>query len=292
MNKKQIIFLISFIVIWAIVIGAVLIVRNVSDEKNEDNDEEVTTSKRDSEDKEDETKIEEADEDKDEDKTELAEEDVEEEIKNPIATIEVEKYGTIVVELNYDQAPESVKNFIALANNGFYDGLTFHRVIDGFMIQGGDINGDGTGSATLGWVDSKIKKGSSNDTEYSIKGEFSENGVNNTLKFKRGVIGMARSDYSSLGYAEEGYNSGSSQFFIMTDTTPSLDGLYAAFGEVTEGMDVVDAIAKVKVDENDKPINVPVIKSVRVRTGGRDYGLPNVLEPFDLTSKLIEMYGE
>lgn len=290
MNKKQIIFLISFIVIWAIVIGAVLIVRNVLDENNEENDEKAAISKRDSADKEDEVETEEVDED--EDKTELVEKDVEENIKNPIATIEVEKYGTIVVELNYDQAPESVKNFIALANNGFYDGLTFHRVIDGFMIQGGDINGNGTGSATLGWIDSKIKKGSSDDTEYAIKGEFSENGVNNTLKFKRGVIGMARSDYSSLGYIEEGYNSGSSQFFIMTDTTPSLDGLYAAFGEVTEGMDVVDKIAKVKVDENDKPINVPVIKSVRVKTDGKDYGLPNVLEPFDLTSKLIEMYGE
>lgn len=132
--------------------------------------------------------------------------------------ISVKDYGTIKLELDPTYAPISVDNFLTLAESGFYDGLTFHRIIDGFMIQGGDPKGDGTGG-------SKTK----------IKGEFSANGVENPLSHKRGVISMARSN---------AYDSASSQFFIMHKDTPSLDGQYAAFGVVTEGMEVVDAIAE------------------------------------------------
>ena len=192
-------------------------------------------------------------------------------VQNPLATIEIENFGTIKVELYPNYAPETVANFIALANNGFYDGLTFHRTIPDFMIQGGDPNGDGTGNATLKDL------GQDSDEEYTITGEFIANGDNNnTLKHERGVISMARSDYSSYSasLATEGYNSASCQFFITTeDSTDSLDGLYAAFGKVTEGMDVVDKIANVEVetretqtDSNseltqDRPVNPPVITS-------------------------------
>lgn len=133
-------------------------------------------------------------------------------------TIEVEKYGTIECALNANVAPITVANFCKLANEGFYDGLTFHRVIEGFMIQGGDPNGDGTGGS---------------DT--TIKGEFSANGVENPLSHVRGTISMARSS---------AYDSASSQFFIMHKTNTSLDGQYAAFGNVTSGIEVVDAIAQ------------------------------------------------
>ena len=134
------------------------------------------------------------------------------------ATIEVEGYGTIEVALNANVAPITVSNFCHLANEGFYDGLTFHRVIEGFMIQGGDPNGDGTGGSGQ-----------------CIKGEFSANNVKNSLPHTRGTISMARS---------QTYNSASSQFFIMQKDTDSLNGNYAAFGNVTSGMDVVDAICQ------------------------------------------------
>ena len=132
--------------------------------------------------------------------------------------LEVKDYGTITLELYPNEAPITVENFLNYVEEGFYDGLIFHRVIENFMIQGGDPTGTGYG-------DSSLKK---------IKGEFSNNGVDNDLKFERGVIGMARSDDP---------NSASSQFFIMHKTTPSLDGAYAAFGKVISGMDVVDKIA-------------------------------------------------
>ena len=223
-------------------------------------------------------------------------------VQNPLATIEVENFGTIKVELYPNYAPETVANFITLANNGFYDGLTFHRTIPDFMIQGGDPNGDGTGNATLKDL------GQDSDEEYTITGEFIANGDNNnTLKHERGVISMARSDYSSYSasLATEGYNSASCQFFITTeDSTDSLDGLYAAFGKVTEGMDVVDAISNVEVetretqtDSNseltqDRPVNPPVITSIRVETYGINYGMPETREPFDINSwYMSQMYG-
>ena len=152
----------------------------------------------------------------------------------------VADYGTISLALNAGAAPITVSNFASLVNEGFYDGLTFHRVISGFMIQGGDPNGDGTGGSST-----------------TIKGEFSENGVKNPISHVRGVISMARSS---------GYDSASSQFFIMQKTTTSLDGQYAAFGNVTDGMDVVDAIcANVPVEDSNgtvAPANQPVISSI------------------------------
>ena len=223
-------------------------------------------------------------------------------VQNPIATMEIENFGTIKIELYPNYAPETVANFIALANNGFYDGLTFHRTIPDFMIQGGDPNGDGSGNATLRDL------GQDSDDEYTIKGEFIANGDNdNTLKHERGVISMARSDYSSYSssLATEGYNSASCQFFITTeDSVSSLDGLYAAFGKVTEGMDVVDKIANVEVETReeqtdsesdltqDRPLDPPVITSIRVETYGVNYGLPETRKPFDLNSwYMSQMYG-
>lgn len=235
-----------------------------------------------------------------------------ENIQNPIATIEVENFGTIKVELYPEIAPNTVKNFIALANNGYYNGKTFHRTIPEFMIQGGDKNGDGTGEVAL----SDLKEGELNE-KYSIKGEFLANGFKNTLKHEKGVISMARSDYSSLGLTEEGYNSAGAQFFIMNETNASLDGYYASFGKVTEGLDVVDKIANVEVtyredelsegeeapkDENgneiasDKPVNPPVMIKVEVETFGIDYGMPETEEPFDynafLNQYLTQYTGE
>lgn len=221
------------------------------------------------------------------------------EVKNPVATMEVENFGTIKIELYPEQAPETVSNFIALANRGFYDGLTFHRVVKDFMIQGGDKNGTGSGSAKL----SDLKDGGE-DTEYSIKGEFVSNGVNNTLKFDEGVIGMARNDYTqySSSLKEESYNSGSSQFFIMTKANTSLNGYYTAFGKVIEGMDVVHKIEEVDVKAADNssesgntevstPVETVKITSVKVDTNGVDYGLPETLTPFDYTSWMYKQYG-
>ena len=148
-------------------------------------------------------------------------------------------------ELYPEIAPQSVGNFIALANSGFYDGLIFHRVIPGFMIQGGDPKGTGIGGPG-----------------YRIKGEFAMNGVNNPLKHTYGVLSMARSMMP---------DSAGSQFFIMTSDSPHLDGQYAAFGKVLEGMDVADAIVAVKRDMRDKPLTPQVMKSIRVETFGQVY---------------------
>ncbi len=156
--------------------------------------------------------------------------------------IEVQDYGTITAELYGKTAPITVDNFVKLANEGFYDGLTFHRIIDGFMIQGGDPNGDGTGGA-----------------DENIKGEFAKNGWDNPIAHERGVLSMARSN---------AYNSASSQFFIVHDQASHLDGLYASFGRVLTGMDVVDAIcANTPVTDSNGSVakaNQPVITSVRV----------------------------
>lgn len=231
-------------------------------------------------------------------------------IPNPVATIEVQDYGTIKVELYPDQAPNTVTNFIALANRGFYNGLTFHRTIPDFMIQGGDKNGDGTGTPTLDDL-----KGNGDTSTYAIEGEMIANGYSkNTLKMERGVIAMARSDYSSISSSlvEEGYNSAGSQFFIMQEDNESLSGLYTGFGKVIEGLDVVDKIANVEVtyrsseleegeeapkdaDGNeqtaDMPINKPVITSISVETYGVDYGEPNTVEPFNYYNYLMQYYS-
>ena len=154
------------------------------------------------------------------------------------AIIEIDKFGTIKVELNKEVAPITVENFVKLADKGFYNGLTFHRVIKNFMIQGGCPKGNGTGGPG-----------------YCIKGEFAANGVNNPLKHTRGVISMARAmDPDSAG----------SQFFIMHKDAPHLDGQYAAFGKVIEGIEVVDAIASVKTNYNDMPLEKVVIKQIKI----------------------------
>ncbi len=221
------------------------------------------------------------------------------EVTNPVATMEVENFGTVKIELYPDLAPETVANFITLANRGFYDGLTFHRVVKDFMIQGGDPEGTGQGSAKI----SDLKDGGE-DTAYSIKGEFVANGINNTLKFEEGVIGMARNDYTSYSstLTEESYNSGSSQFFIMTADNTSLNGYYTAFGKVIEGMDVIHNIENVEVkaaDDSEQtgntevstPVNPVTITSIKVETNGVDYGLPETLTPFDYMSWMYKQYG-
>lgn len=169
----------------------------------------------------------------------------------PIATITMKDGGVIKLELYPKIAPESVKNFISLANSKFYDGLIFHRVISGFMIQGGCPKGNGTGGPG-----------------YNIKGEFSANGVDNSLSHERDVISMARA---------MAYDSAGSQFFICHADSQFLDGQYAAFGKVIEGMDVVDAIASVKTNSQDKPLQDQVIDSIRVDTFGVEYGEPEKL---------------
>jgi len=217
------------------------------------------------------------------------------EVKNPIATMEVEGYGTVKIELYPDMAENTVANFIRLANRGYYDGLTFHRTIPDFMIQGGDNKGDGTGSPMLSDIQDDVVE----DKEYAIPGEFLANGYElNTLMHEEGVISMARGDYSAYGLAQYGYNSAGSQFFIMTKNTPSLNGLYSPFGKVIEGMDVIHAMEKVEVvtrestEENaDKPVNPPVIKSIKVETFGVDYGMPFTMDVFDLQEWYNQYYG-
>ena len=273
-------------------------------------------------------------------------------IPNPVATIEVQDYGTIKVELYPDKAPNTVANFIRLANRGFYNGLTFHRTMPDFVIQGGAKDGDGASSPALSDIydldevlnnktlfeqildvyyngiftsgDNEItsydqvKKlmKENNDyktifenflsTDYNIPGEFIANGYDtNNIKHEKGVISMARSDYSSWGYTAEGYNSAGCQFFIMSEDSNQLDGLYSAFGKVIEGLDVVEKIADVEVyyrdtevdsdfeapkDEDgeeipsDTPKEQPVITSITVETYGVDYGTPVTTVPFDVNS--------
>ena len=177
-------------------------------------------------------------------------------MSNPIVTIEMESGAVMTGELYPELAPNTVNNFIALANSGFYDGLIFHRVIPGFMIQGGCPQGNGMGGPG-----------------YEIDGEFSANGHKNDLKHTLGVLSMARTMAP---------NSAGSQFFIMVADAPHLDGQYAAFGKVTEGMDVVDAIANTKTGPADRPVAEQKIASIRVDTQGETYPEPE---------KLADPYG-
>ena len=168
--------------------------------------------------------------------------------QNPIVTIEMENGGVMKAELYPQVAPNTVNNFISLVSKGFYDGTIFHRVIPGFMIQGGDPNGTGTGGP-----------------DYSIKGEFSQNGFKNDLLHDRGVLSMARTMAP---------NSAGSQFFVMVERAPHLDGAYAAFGKVIEGMEVADAIVSAKRNFNDRPVEDQRMKTVTVDTFGVDYPEP------------------
>lgn len=218
--------------------------------------------------------------------------------QNPIATMEIEGYGTVKIELYPEIAPNTVANFIRLANRGFYNGLTFHRTIPNFMIQGGDANGDGTGNPKLSNLQDNIQT----DEAYTIEGEFVANGYKkNTLRHEEGVISMARGDYSNYGSSlvKEGYNSAGSQFFIMTGDNSQLNGLYAAFGKVIEGIEVVHQIENVEVVTRDssasagidKPVNPPVIKSLTVDTFGVDYGMPKTRKPFDIQKWFTENFN-
>ena len=170
---------------------------------------------------------------------------------NPIVTLTMETGAVMTLELYPDVAPESVNNFISLVSSGFYDGLIFHRVIPGFMIQGGDPEGTGMGGPG-----------------YRIKGEFASNGVENILPHKRGVLSFARSMMP---------NSAGSQFFVMHQDSPHLDGDYAAFGAVIEGIEVVDAIAATETARGDKPIVDQKIQSATIDTKGIAYSAPNKL---------------
>ncbi|HJA31965.1 MAG: peptidylprolyl isomerase [Clostridiales bacterium] len=172
--------------------------------------------------------------------------------QNPIVTITMEDGGVIRAELYPEIAPESVNNFISLIRKGFYDGIIFHRVIKGFMIQGGDPEGTGCGGPG-----------------YCIRGEFASNGFPNSLKHTAGVLSMARTMIP---------DSAGSQFFIMHEDSPHLDGEYAAFGKVTEGMDVVNRIAGTRTDWSDRPLEEQKIKSMTVETFGVTYPEPNKLQ--------------
>ncbi len=168
--------------------------------------------------------------------------------KNPVVTFEMENGDVFQAELYPEIAPNTVNNFISLVKKGFYDGVIFHRVIAGFMIQGGDPQGTGIGGPG-----------------YSIKGEFTQNGFDNPLKHTPGVLSMARTMMP---------NSAGSQFFVMHKNSPHLDGAYAAFGQVTEGMDVINKIAAVRTNYTDKPVEPQVMKKVTVETFGVDYPEP------------------
>lgn len=171
--------------------------------------------------------------------------------QNPIVTFTMENGDVMKAELYPDVAPNTVNNFISLVKKGFYDGLIFHRVIAGFMIQGGDPEGSGMGGP-----------------RYSIKGEFNYNGVENNLKHSRGVLSMARAQHP---------DSAGSQFFIMHADAPHLDGQYAAFGKLVEGEDVLDSIASIDTDWSDRPRTPQVMKTVTVDTFGVDYAEPETL---------------
>lgn len=168
--------------------------------------------------------------------------------QNPVITITMDNGDVIKAELYPEIAPVSVNNFISLVKKGFYDGLTFHRVIEGFMIQGGCPLGNGTGGPG-----------------YTIRGEFSQNGFHNPLKHEAGVLSMARAMHP---------DSAGSQFFIMHKAAPHLDGAYAAFGKVTDGLDVVNKIAETDTDWNDAPLDPQVIRTITVDTFGVDYTEP------------------
>ena len=170
-------------------------------------------------------------------------------MKNPVITITMENGDVIKAELYPDIAPNTVNNFISLIQKNFYDGMIFHRVINGFMVQGGDPEGSGMGGPG-----------------YSIKGEFSMNGFSNELKHTEGVLSMARSMAP---------DSAGSQFFIMHKTSPHLDGSYAAFGKVTEGMEIVNKIAECETDNSDRPLQEQKIRTMTVDTFGENYPEPD-----------------
>lgn len=264
-NKKNYIIIILCIVIAIAVIATGLIIWNNKKEETNKAEQKSSQTVENKDDKENDINNNESKEKEDMNNNE--------EIINPVVTMKIKDYGTVKIELYPNVAPNTVKNFISLINEKYYDGLTFHRIIDGFMIQGGDKAGTGSG-----------------ETDFTIPGEFAINKFNNNLKHTKGVISMARADYAQWGKPTEGYNSAATQFFIMLEDTTSLDGLYASFGKVTEGMDIIEKIGKVSTDANDRPKKAVIIESITVDTFGKDYGEPERLEPFDITSYVNQLY--
>lgn len=213
-------------------------------------------------------------------------------IKNPLVKMEIKDYGTVEIELYPDKAPNTVANFVKLINDGYYNGLTFHRVIADTLIQGGDKEGTGSGV-----------------TDYTISGEFMNNGFKqNDLKHEKGTISMARADYSSYSSYDpsliyEGYNSGATQFFITLDTIRNFNGLYAAFGKVVSGIEIIQDLSNLEVEEpekaedgtetpSEKPKNVPVIENMTVDTFGVDYGEPKRNnEPFNINDWFLKTFS-
>lgn len=213
-------------------------------------------------------------------------------LQRPIVSMEIQDYGTIKIELYPDEAPNTVRNFIKLINEGYYNGLTFHRV-ESELIQGGRVLDE---------------EGEEKQEDLAINGEFSENGYDNSLKFERGTLGLARQDYTyyaslDSSLTDMGYNSGYAQFFIMAEDEENFDGYYTAFGKVIEGMEIVDQIKQLETttetDEDTgettsttEPVNQPVISNVTVETFGVEYGEPETYESVDINSYLMQkLYG-
>lgn len=228
-------------------------------------------------------------------------------VENPIATIKFEGYNDdVVIELYPEYAENTVSNFVALINNEFYNGLKIHRVEES-LIQGGSKDGTGSGAPTLSAINKDIEEGSDEDKEYSIDGEFINNGYDNTVRFERGTIGMARADYTNYDSSldEESYNSAGSQFFITTKAVNGYNGVYCAFGKVISGIEVIDSISQVEtaVDESTneetgevtktettRPATDVIIESITVDTKGVNYGMPRTHDVFDVTSWYMNRY--
>lgn len=256
-KKRYIAIIICILIIVAVGVGLV-IWNNKQEETTDKSDKQTVQDNKDN-------KVNNEDNEKNKENEDMNDESA----QNPIVTMKIENYGTVKIELYPKIAPNTVKNFISLINEKYYNGLTFHRVVDGFMIQGGDKTGTGSG-----------------ETDFTIPGEFSVNNFSNNLTHAKGVISMARRDYNIEGLREKGYDSAADQFFIMLEDNRGLDGLYAAFGKVTDGIEVIEKIGKVQTDANDKPVTDVIIESVTVDTFGKDYGEPERLEPFDITPYL------
>ena len=230
------------------------------------------------------------------------------EVKNPVATFELENYGTVKMELYPEYAPNTVSNFINLINKGFYTGKVFYGKDVNAIYAVKTAEGE-EAEPTMSLVDSNVTAGSDNDKNYQINGEFVANKFEqNTLKHEKGVVSMLRENYSSyFGLQEQGYNSASSHFQIMLENNRNLNGMYAAFGKVTEGLDIVEKVFNsetvAQTEENSEETNTSentildftspaVIKAVSVETYGIDYGVPEVHEAFDYNSFLQNYFNQ
>ena len=227
-----------------------------------------------------------------------------EDIVNPVATFEIQDYGTVKVELYPQYAPNTVSNVIALIEAGYYNNKVIYGKDDLclYMARNSEDNAEGP-KASL--IDSSIEADSENDYEYEINGEFIANEFEkNTLRHEKGVVSLNRSDYSSYGLTEEGYNSGNAQFSVMMEDSSNLNGVYCAFGKVTEGLDILEKIyneAAVATEEDGEESStssiekfnpMPVITSASVEKNGVDYGKPEIHKAFDIQSYLNELYSQ